>query len=102
MEVVWRKRLEHVELFLLDGLEYELLVVRGEEPLACLAPGSIERLGLADRHDVINVRANVEPPHSREPPRRKYSHFKVNLGNFELLVDEMSSVALLCEEFLRG
>ena len=46
------------------------------------------------------MRSNVEPSHARESFWEKYSNFKVNLGNLQLFIDELSGVCLLSYELL--
>ena len=55
---------------------------------------------LANRHDIVQVSANVEPAHARESLRVEYSHFKIDLGYLEPLIDELCGIGLLGNELL--
>ena len=46
------------------------------------------------------MRADVEPAHARESLWVEYTHFKVDLGDLEPLVNELGGIGLLSDELL--
>ena len=102
VEVSWSKSLKHFEFFFLDRFEYELLIMGSEEAHACFSSRRVPGLSLADWHDVVQVCTNVEPSHTGEPLGVENSHFKVNLVNFELFINELSSIWLFSYKLLSG